>query len=93
MLSLVGTISLKLAHDLNVTSTNFMTSQLPNQLFGMTTNSMPNNLREICFSLQGGLIGFPSMNNVGQWALLQQMQAMQTLQTLVSLVVSNLGQH
>jgi len=90
MPSLVGTINPKLAHDLNVMPTNFMTSQLPNQLFGMTTNSMPNNLRDICFSLQGGLIGFPIMNNVGQWALLQQMQAMQTL---VSLVVSNLGQH
>jgi hypothetical protein len=66
-----------------------MTSQLPN----MAMNNMPSNLGNICFSLQGGLIGFPSMNNVGQWTLLQQMQVMQALQTLASLGVGNLGQH
>ncbi len=66
MPSLVGTINPQLAHDLNVMSTNFMSSLLPKQLPNMTMNSMPNNLGNICSSLQGGLIGFPSMNNVGQ---------------------------
>jgi hypothetical protein len=56
-----------------------MTSQLPNQLLSMTMNNMPTNLGDIFFNLQGGLIGFSSMNNVGQWAFLQQMQVMQTL--------------
>jgi hypothetical protein len=55
-------------------------------------NSMPSNLGNLCFNLQRGLNGFPSMSNVGQWTLLQQMQAMQALQTLASLGVGNLGQ-
>jgi hypothetical protein len=85
MLSLVGPINLQPTHDLNVMLTNFMTSQLPS----MTMNSMPSNLGNICSSLQGGLIGFPSMKNVGQWTPLQQTQAMQAM---VSLGVANLGQ-
>ncbi len=93
MPSLVATINPQLAHDLNVMPTNFMTLLLPKQLLSMTMNSMPSNLRNICYSLQGGLIGFPSMNNVGQWTPLQQIQAMQALQTLVSLGVGNLAQH
>jgi hypothetical protein len=47
MPSLVGTINLQPAHDLNVMLINFVTSQL----LGMTMNSMHNNSKNICFNL------------------------------------------
>jgi hypothetical protein len=53
---------------------------------------MLNNIASICSSLQGGLIGFPNMNNMRHWNPFQQMQAMYALQTLMSLGACNLGQ-
>lgn len=66
---------------------NVLNAQLYNQMPGLN-NALPNNCRNICFGMQGGLGGLSSMN-LGQWNPLQQMQA---LQTLVSLGVGQIGQ-
>ncbi len=46
-------------------------------------NALPNNFRNICFGMQGGLGGLSSMN-LGQWNPLHQ--------TLASLGVGQIGQ-
>jgi hypothetical protein len=61
--------------------------QLYNQMPGLN-NALPNNFRNICFGMQGGLGGLSS-KNLGQWNPWQQMQA---LQTLASLGVGQIGQ-
>jgi hypothetical protein len=66
---------------------NVLNAQLYNQMHGLN-NDLPNNFRNICFGMQGGLVGLSTMN-LGQWNPLQQMQA---LQTLASLGVGQIGQ-
>jgi hypothetical protein len=50
------------------------------------------NLVSLCARLQGGLGGFPTINMMGQWNPLQQIQVMQALQTLTSLGEAQMGQ-
>jgi hypothetical protein len=75
--------------------TNVITGQLPNQLPSMTMNTIPSNLGNIFSSLQGGLIGFPKVNNMGLWKLCNKCKLLghcklQALQTLVSIGMGNL---
>jgi len=63
--------------DLNGMSNNILNVQPYNQMPRLN-NALPNNFRNICFGMQGGLGGLFCMN-LGQWNPLQQMQALQTL--------------
>jgi hypothetical protein len=66
--------------DLNGMSNNILNVQPYNQMPRLN-NALPNNFRNICFGMQGGLGGLFCMN-LGQWNPLQQMQALQTLASL-----------
>jgi len=73
--------------------TNVITGQLPNQLPSMNMNSIPSNLGNIFSSLQGGLIGFPKVNNMvcGDFATNANYWALQTSNT-ANLSVNSDGQ-
>jgi hypothetical protein len=58
----------------------------------LINNVLFSNLVSLCARLQGGLDGFPTINMMGQWNPLQQIQVMQALQTLASLGAAQMGQ-
>jgi hypothetical protein len=71
-----------------IVNVELQASQVPS----LINNVLFSNLVSLCARLQGGLGRFPTINMLGQWNPLQQIQVMQALQTLASLGAAQMGQ-